>query len=419
MLAVLALDGATARDTLAAWLWPDVPLKTANLSLRQRIFRLRRRTSHDLVRTGLALALADGVVVDLEGPGAELLAGMVYADCPLLADWLRLQRERRTQARHETLARAAAAHETAGELASAIDTAQALLSELPLSEHALRRLMRLHYLRGDRATAIALFERFERHLKDELGARPDTETLALLASVEATPGAPAIQRVHAQVPASLLRPPRLVGRETELATLSRAWQAGAVFLVLGEAGMGKSRLLAEFVSQRPRAVAVQARPGDAGVPFALLARLLRALNAQGQPVLDSALRSELARFLPELGSGLPAVGEGQRLVLQGALQQWLQRAADAGTHELILDDLHFADAASLEMLEALVGMEGLSTLRWGLAQRPGEGSAAAALQSALLETQGLQAVNLGHGERFIPSLLEVQEQLNNVKIVPR
>ena len=31
----------------------------------------------------------------------------------------------------------------------------------------------------------------------------------------------------------------------------------------------------------------------------------------------------------------------------------------------------------------------------------------------------VQAVNLGHGDRFIASLLEAQEQLNNVKIVPR
>ncbi len=42
----------------------------------------------------------------------------------------------------------------------------------PLSEHALRRLMRLHYLRGDCSAAIAAFERFEQRLKDELGIAP-------------------------------------------------------------------------------------------------------------------------------------------------------------------------------------------------------------------------------------------------------
>ena len=44
--------------------------------------------------------------------------------------------------------------------------------------------MRLHYLRGDRAAAIAAFERFEQRLKDELGTRPSAETIELLATIE-------------------------------------------------------------------------------------------------------------------------------------------------------------------------------------------------------------------------------------------
>jgi DNA-binding SARP family transcriptional activator len=413
LLALLALDGPVARDAAASWLWPDVPLKQANLSLRQRIFRLRRKSGHELVHTGPTLSLAEGLRVDLLAPpggpnvpsdeatdgieaaGAELLAGQAFADCPEFADWLRAQRERRQQARHMALARLAALHEAAGEWASAIEAAQQLLVLAPLSEHALRCLMRLHYLRGDRAAAIAVFEGFEQHLKDELGARPDAETVALLATVEAAPGALAIARATSSVPASLLKPPRLVGRETELAALTDAWRAGRVFLVQGEAGMGKSRLLAEWVAQHPGAVVVQARPGDAGVPFALLARLLRTLQGRVQPVLDGPVRAELARVLPELHTGPALAGEGQRLLLQVALQGWLQQAAQAGVHELVLDDLHFADPASLEMLLALLALDALDMLRWGLAQRPGEGAAAVALHHALLDSQRLQPVTLG------------------------
>lgn len=40
--------------------------------------------------------------------------------------------------------------------------------------------MRLHYLRGDTASAVAAFEVCERALKDELELRPSTETLQLL-----------------------------------------------------------------------------------------------------------------------------------------------------------------------------------------------------------------------------------------------
>ena len=51
LLALLALGGSGSRSLLAAWLWPDAAPRTAAGSLRQRIFRLRRRLGHPLVLT--------------------------------------------------------------------------------------------------------------------------------------------------------------------------------------------------------------------------------------------------------------------------------------------------------------------------------------------------------------------------------
>jgi DNA-binding SARP family transcriptional activator/tetratricopeptide (TPR) repeat protein len=405
-LALLALDGASPRDRIAAWLWPEVPAKTAAGSLRQRIFRLRKRLGHELVRAADTVALLPGV--QLLTDGGELLAGLDYADCPEFAAWLERQRGQRQARRIDALAERAARQEAAGELAAAIETALELLAEQPLSEHAARRLMRLHYLRGDRAAAIAVFEHFEGRLKNELGTRPGRETLDLLAIVEAA--APLAARAppgRCVVPASLMRPPRFVGRQRELELLHAAWAAGRVFLVLGEAGMGKSRLLAELAATRDAALAVSARPGDTGVPFALLARLLRALREQREIADDAATRRELARVLPELGGGTVLAGEGQRLLLQRAVEGVLEAAAPA---ELLLDDLHFADSASLEMLQALVTGERLAGLRWGLAQRSGEDSAAAlALAAALTETQRLQPVRLA--PFTAPQIAELIESL--------
>ncbi len=62
--------------------------------------------------------------------------------------------------------------------------AQRLADNDPLAEYAQRQLMHLHYLRGDRAAAINVFERFEQRLKDELGTRPSAETIELLATIE-------------------------------------------------------------------------------------------------------------------------------------------------------------------------------------------------------------------------------------------
>ncbi|MCU0950272.1 MAG: AAA family ATPase, partial [Burkholderiaceae bacterium] len=417
LLAILAIDGATARDALASLLWPDVPLKTANTSLRQRVFRLRRRCDSDLVLTGMQLQLAPATTHDVLTiasdesptdaaalPAGDLLGTLSYADCDALAEWVRAARERwRSHCRH-VLAAAAARHERAGELASAIALAQRLVIDDPLLEHAQRRLMRLHYLRGDRAAAIAVFEAFERTLKDELGTRPDPETIELLATIERASVPTAAPARRAMVPPALQRPPRLIGREAELGTLSAAWEAGRVFLLVGEAGMGKSRLLAEFAAGRADVVIAQARPGDVAVPYALLARLLRAaqeaaaqqrMAAAPSTVLDETTRRELARVLPEVGAGMATGGEGQRLLLQRAIERLLMALHSEGISALLVDDLHFSDVASLEMLQALLGAELLSSMQWGLAQRPGEGGPAArVLAQALEETQRLQLVPL-------------------------
>ena len=53
------------------------------------------------------------------------------------------------------------------------------------------------------------------------------------------------------MPASLLRPPRLIGRARELAALQHAWANRRAFVLVGEAGIGKSRLLRELVGAEP------------------------------------------------------------------------------------------------------------------------------------------------------------------------
>ena len=404
LLAVLALDGPTARDALAALLWPDVSLKTANISLRQRVFRLRKRSGHDVVETGERLALLDDI--DLEAaikhadavdlPAGDLLGGISYSDCGPLADWVQRQREHWRARRRDARTLAAARHEAEGELARAIEITRQLVAEEPLSDHAQRRLMRLHYLRGDRAAAVQAFESFEQLLKDELSTRPDPETIELLNTIEHSQPVAIARR--AVVPASLRRPPRLVGRAAELNELDHAWAAGRVFVLLGEAGLGKTRLLQEFEGHQHPCFRVQARPGDGAVPFSLLARLLRAVHdAAGDAAMpaDVGTRRELARVMPELGAGVVIAGEGQRLMLQRAIESLLHQAAERGVKALLVDDLHFADAASLEMLQGLIASERLGALHWGLAQRPGEGgSACEALMRALEETQRLQRVTL-------------------------
>ncbi|HEX7441320.1 MAG TPA: BTAD domain-containing putative transcriptional regulator [Caldimonas sp.] len=406
LLAVVALDGPIAADRVAALIWPAVEGRKADTNLRQRLFRLRRDSGMNLIANGALLQLAPGVQTDLpaalaqiaadEDAGREQFLGdLDFEDLPELANWVRMARARWHEQRDAALAAAAAQCEADGAIARGLVYAQRLIDSDPLSEHAQRRCMRLHYLRGDCSAAIASFERFERRLKDELGTRPSAETVELIETIErgATALLPARRTV---VPASLMRPPRLVGRSAESAAMARAWTGQRAFALLGEAGIGKTRLLQDFAARRDGLVSVQARPGDAGIAYALLARLLRAVFAGHGMALTGARRQELALVLPELGSAAALAGEALRLLLHRAVEATLADAARLGLRAIIVDDLHFADEASVEFLQSLTQSEALSTLDWGFAQRPADaGAAASALRVALEETQGLESVSLG------------------------
>ena len=83
------------------------------------------------------------------------------------------------------------------------------------------------------------------------------------------------------MPASLLRPPVLVGRQAVWQSMSAAWQQPQPFLLVGDAGQGKSRLLEEFLHQQRGVLTDKAQPGDEASPYAVLGRLLAALGPDG------------------------------------------------------------------------------------------------------------------------------------------
>jgi len=395
LLAWLALEGPTPRARLAALLWPASDGEAARNVLRQRLFQLRKSVGFDLVSGTTTLALAEGVRHDLddadtvlgETPGEDLAPGE-------FTQWLETHRAQRRGRVRSALVALVDQAEQARDWADALIHARELLALEPLSEPAHRRVMRLHYLAGDRAAALLAFDACERVLKDEVGARPSAETLALLRTVEAAEPAAGVAPALRGVPAGMLRPPHLVGRGVQLDAALLAWQAGRAFCLEGEAGMGKSRLLQEIAARHGGCIEVRARPGDAVVPFASLTRLLRAVLAQHDHAAAQASACGLGALLPELARGArDATSTPPPGAMAKALSTWVATLSAAGVEALIVDDLHFADTASIELLGALAGAEG--ALRWGFARRPAEGAAALAdFEAALIEEQRLDPVPL-------------------------
>jgi DNA-binding SARP family transcriptional activator/tetratricopeptide (TPR) repeat protein len=369
LLAYIAVEGPTPRGRLAMLLWPDVDEERARGNLRQRLLRLKRTTGVELVVGNPQAALAPGIGHDLDD-AHELLHGIDPQQAGGLADWLDAQRDRRRRKRIDWLDAATTQAETEGDLAAALEHANALVALDPLSEHAHRRVMKLHYLRGDTAAATTAYERCRQTLKRELNAAPSKDTEALRASVAGAVAPASGINPARTVPLSVLRPPRLVGRDHEWAALSEVWQTRQSAVVVGEPGMGKTRLLTDLATAHGNAVVVTARPGDLRVPHALLSRLVRLLLQRAVEPLEPGVRKELARLLPELGEAEPLKSDSDRARFINAVQALLHQATACGAHGIIVDDLHYADNASVETLQQLAGAE--EGLAWVIAHRPGE-----------------------------------------------
>lgn len=405
LLAYLALEGPTPRARLAALLWPDVDEERARGNLRQRLLRLKRTTGEELVVGNTQAALAAGIAHDL-GTTGELLAAIEPHQAAGLAEWLEGQRETRRRARSEELEASTDRAEAAGELDAALEHANTLVQREPVSELAHRRVMRLHYLRGDTAAAMAAYERCRQILAAELGTVPGRETRELLRQIERGSAPEGASLSRSAMPISLLRPPRLVGRDSELSTLDRAWESKRMALVLGEAGVGKTRLLEEFAARAKGVVLVRARPGDAEEPLATAARLLRTVAARFEDLMRTPAYALCVEVLP--GFARVAAERAERRTPLGPHFAAALEAA-GGLTGLIVDDLQFADDASVDLLAELRNADDLADLRWAFGSRPPEGATGHARLARFREGSDVDVVALGQFDQetlaaFIASL---------------
>lgn len=382
LLALVALEPGVTRARAAAWLWPDSA--QPRQALRQQLLRFRQLFGHPLVAGDDTLQLADGLSLAYGGEGdgagdprAELLQGLAFDDCPEFQTWLDARRLERAGRQSEAHAAALAAAEAAGDLDAALALAERAWRADPASERQARELMRLHWRRGDAGAALAVAAALRDTLRRRFGTAPGPEVQALEQRLREAAQAAALPPPAAgrETPLALLRPPRLLGRAAPLAQLLASVQRRGTAVVEGEAGIGKTRLLDDLARHLEQPVLrAGARPGDRALPHALLVRLLRAALRQLAEPLPPPLAQELARLLPELGEPQRQARAAAQVRLFDAVRALLARAAAAGAGAVLLDDLHHADAASLEALRhAAASGTGLA---WVASCRPDEGEAA-------------------------------------------
>ena len=376
------------RQHLAFQYWPDATESQALNNLRSLIHKLRHGlpdAEHYLVTDTLTVWLRPDAAIGLDVEdfaaasgehasrmelehAARLYAGDLLPTC--YDDWVLPLRAALNERACAALARLVDMLEKSLEYGAAISCANQLLRLDPLQEAAYRTLMRLHALNGDRAAALRVYHVCVTTLRQELDVPPSRATHAeyerLLAE---NPGEAAAAQTAAHTPGRL----PLIGRQAEWQTLLAAWRTAAsgrptCVAVVGEAGIGKSRLVEELTSAVNRqgyAAAIAHCYAAEGMSEGMAAytpviewlqsrALAPRFREAAPPVLAEASRllPELLREHPDLPQPTPLTAGWQRHHLFDALGKLLLR------HEhpllLVLEEAQWCDSSTLEWLHFLL-----------------------------------------------------------------
>jgi DNA-binding SARP family transcriptional activator len=457
VLAILILHRGelVSADRLADELWGEHPPATAAKTLQGYISRLRKTLGEDLLRTqgrGYVLTLPPGEL-DLdqfdrlarEGRTA-LSDGNAATAAERLRDALALWHgPPLADFTYEPFAQAEIARLEETRLASVEDRIDAdlglgrhdqlvaelerLVREYPGRERLRGQLMLSLYRAGRQADALECYRIGRRAMIDELGLEPgralqDLEAAILgqdpaldppAAMTASSPGMSREETPRLRGDEAFSREP-VLGRDEQLNELRSGLDAafngrGVVFMIGGEAGIGKSRLADELgrdARQRGARV-VWGRCWEAGGAPAYWpwVQALRSL-AHGRDDLD--VRSiggpggtSLLALIPELREpslapgSLAAESEGARFQLFDAVAWLLRDATTVQPVVIVLDDLHAADTPSLLLLQFLAGqLADMAVMLAGLYRDddPGEDGALRACLASLARERATHRMRL-------------------------
>jgi DNA-binding SARP family transcriptional activator/Tfp pilus assembly protein PilF len=400
-----------SRDELATLLWPDFDQENARASLRRTLSALRSALGDRwLVAQRDAVQLkTDGVWSDVWQFGALLAESRGHAHQPATActrcrdlltqaaalyrgdfmsgfslrdslefeDWQFAQAQAWQRDFDGALAALVIQHEAAGDIEAALTWARRRLELDRLSEEAHVAVMRLLALSGDRSAALLQYRELVRILDQELGVSPLEGTAELhsaIAEGSLVRRAPVVSELSASAAPVRAGDLPMVGRSRQmhelLALLEERSRQGRLVVLEGEAGIGKTRLLMEFIaaarSMDVPVVSTRCFEGETSLAYEAIVDLLR--SALALPGADERLRrvlplsvAEAARLLPELTHRVPDLPAPPGTDSPGAQTWFFKGLLDVLTAcicggplgVLAVDDVSLADDASLDVLSFL------------------------------------------------------------------
>jgi DNA-binding SARP family transcriptional activator len=268
-----------------------------------------------------------------------------------------------------------------GRPAAALELLEPHTAAHPLREAAWGQLMMALYRLGRQAEALRAFQQLRHVLADELGLDPNPELRKLESQILAQSPEldAAVPIARAPQPAPLQSRPGqtpLIGREAELDELRSALSdamsgRGSLVMLAGEPGIGKTRLTEELaaraVGQNVRVLLGRCYEAEGTPPYVAIAEAFEdALATAPSPeAFRAALgddAGEIARLVPRLRRvfadippALELPPEQERHYLFNSIRDTTARTAERIPVLIILEDLHWADEATLLLLAYMAG----------------------------------------------------------------
>jgi DNA-binding SARP family transcriptional activator len=376
-LLALARGAPVSTDRIAEVLWGDTPPARPAEQVGVLVSRLRAVVGADQLPRhdgGYSLVVdwldVDELVARATEAAAALAEGRagaarVAADAALALDrgelapdeegaWLDGERARVRQASGRAAVVAAEAALAAGDTDGAAVIAASAVAVDAYDETALRVLMRAHAAANRPASALAAYADARHRLIEDLGVSPTPETEALHTAI-------LMGDAGHERPAPAGGPTALLGRDVELAALTGRLDAvrtgGADLLIVeGEAGIGKSTLVAAFADDATRHGALVQRGGcdelGRDLPIQpIVDAVADAVKAGGVPVDDGELTALLdGRGFDAMASGITVDASSAQARLFAALLALVHRLADGRACVIVIEDIHVAGEGTLAWL---------------------------------------------------------------------
>lgn len=318
LLAYLVTTGsAHSRDSLATIFWPEYDQSKARANLRRELSRIKTSINKDIftseqenvglnpdldywsdiieyqsrVKASLEY-LSDqsgkswgkdipAIINELEECAAlyssEFMAGFTLPDCPQFDDWQFFERESLDRSLRDSLQYLVLWNIFLGAFNQGIKFARRILALDELSEPAQRQLMQLYTWSGQRGAAIRQYELSAKLLSDEIGVKPEDETVKLFEAIKSNRLAPpdlatlrhqapwisagdspdTTPEMYKIEPAELastvdlaIQATPFIGRNQEITQLGMWLRNPAehrLITVIGPGGVGKTRLVLESI----------------------------------------------------------------------------------------------------------------------------------------------------------------------------